>query len=68
MPCGGGHYGDLMTGHMVQILSADWVSPEKAIIMHNMDRPVILHIRINNYQAVAESFISRHSRDDTAID
>ena len=26
MPCGGGHYGDLMTGHMVQILNADWMS------------------------------------------
>ena len=23
MPCAGGHYGDLMTGHMVQILNAD---------------------------------------------
>ena len=26
---GGGHYRDLMTGHMVQILSADWVSQRK---------------------------------------
>ena len=29
MPFGGGHYGDLMTGHMVQILSADWMSQRK---------------------------------------
>ena len=28
MPCGGGHYGDLMTGHMVQIVG----EPEEAII------------------------------------
>ena len=26
---GGGHYGDFMTGHMVQILSADWVIQRK---------------------------------------
>ena len=29
MPCGGGHYWDLMIGHMVQNLSADWVSQRK---------------------------------------
>ena len=29
MPCVTGHYGDLMTGHMVQILTADWTIQSK---------------------------------------
>ena len=29
MSYGGGHYRDLMSGHMVQILSVDWVSKKK---------------------------------------
>ena len=29
MTCVTGHYGDLMTGHMVQILIADWTIQSK---------------------------------------
>ena len=31
MPCVAGHYGDLMTRHMLQILIADWTTQSKQI-------------------------------------